>query len=211
VSQITTGLRSILSTPFVYDSFQKLAGVKRSRTILVQQHIRPLPGHRILDIGCGTGTLLSYLPEQIEYIGFDGSKEYIDSATAMFGHRATFVNKLLNQASIEEYREFDRVLATGLLHHLDDNEVIDLFRLAKQALKPPVNGAPGGEFHSLDPCYVRNQSVFSTFMIDRDRGQNVRQLEHYGELARSVFDHVDLTHRNDMRTIPYDNALLRCY
>lgn len=204
MGQITTGVRAILSLPWVYDGFQRLAGVRRSRTILVSEHIRPRPGDRILDIGCGTGTLLDYLPESVEYVGFDASAEYIDAARRRFGSRGTFVNRLLDETAVAEYHGFDRVTATGILHHLEDNEVLHLFEVARQALRD------GGEFHSLDPCFCDGQSAASRFLVSRDRGQNVRRPEAYRELAEQVFGEVALTHRNDMRTIPYDNALLRC-
>ena len=204
MSQVTTGIRAVLSLPWVYNGFQRLAGVRRSRTTLVSQHIRPRPGDRILDIGCGTGTLLDYLPESVEYVGFDASAEYIEAAKRRFGNRGTFVNRLLDETSLEEYDGFDRVTATGILHHLEDDEVLHLFRVAKQALNAD------GEFHSLDPCFCSGQSAASRFLVSRDRGQNVRTPEAYRDLAGQVFDDVTLTHRNDMRTIPYDNALLRC-
>lgn len=204
MAQITTGIRAILSLPWVYDGFQRLAGVRRSRTLLVAEHIRPRAGDRILDIGCGTGTLLEYLPESVEYVGFDASAEYIDAARRRFGGRGTFVNRMLDQTSVAEYDGFDRVTATGILHHLEDEEVLHLFRVARQAL------GPDGEFHSLDPCFCDGQSAVSRFLVSRDRGRNVRTPAAYRDLAGQVFEDVELIHRNDMRTIPYDNALLRC-
>ena len=205
MAQITTGIRAALSLPWVYDSFQRIAGVRRSRTILVSEHIRPRPGDRVLDIGCGTGTLLEYLPETVEYVGFDASAEYIEAARHRFGNRGQFVNQLLDQTAVEELHGFDRVTATGILHHLDDDEVLHLFRVAKGAM------VDDGEFHSLDPCFCVNQSAISRFLVSRDRGQNVREPAAYRDLALRVFNRVELTHRNDMRTIPYDNAILRCY
>jgi len=211
VPQITSGVRRVLSIPLVYDTLQRLVGVRKCRTILVNQHIRPTSGHRILDIGCGTGTLLSFLPQGVEYIGFDASAKYIATAKKTYGDRGTFVNKLLSEADIDQYRGFDRVIATGLLHHLDDEEVTSLCRLARLALKPASDAGPGGEFHSLDCCYVEGQSRVSKFLIDRDRGQNVRTIEHFRTLAASVFDTVETTHRTDMQTVPYDIILMRCH
>ena len=211
MAQVTSGIRRALSHPAVYDTLQWMVGVNKCRTILVNEYIRPEPGHRILDIGCGTGTLLSFLPDSVEYTGFDASAAYIRKARAHFKGRGNFVNQLLSEANIDQYRDFDRVVATGLLHHLDDTEVTSLCQLAKKALRPPGHNQAGGRFHSLDCCYVDGMSPVSRFLIDRDRGQNVRTTSQFESLAGSVFDSVEGVHRNDMQTIPYDLFLMTCH
>ncbi|MGI9318178.1 MAG: class I SAM-dependent methyltransferase, partial [bacterium] len=161
--------------------------------------------HRILDIGCGTGMLLDYLPSTVRYFGFDGSKSYIEFAKKKYGDRGVFVHQELNESNVAQYSGFDRVVAVGLLHHLDDSQAIQLFSIAKAALKPGT-----GEFHSIDPCYVTNQSITSRFLVNRDRGQNVRTPSQYEALAANVFSSVQLTSRNDMLRIPYNHAILQC-
>ena len=51
MSQTTTGIRAILSSPKVYDFFQNVMGAKSIRKELVEQSIRaPFEG-KVLDIG----------------------------------------------------------------------------------------------------------------------------------------------------------------
>lgn len=40
MAQITTGIRSVLSSPWVYDVFQDIMGAKKVRMDLVHQHIQ---------------------------------------------------------------------------------------------------------------------------------------------------------------------------
>lgn len=205
MSQITSGLRRILSSPVFYSAFQLLVGARSSKTKLVNEHIRIAEGQRILDIGCGTGTLLDFLPSSVEYFGFDESKEYIEYAKKKHGSRGIFLQQTVGESIYQKFDSFDRVVAIGVLHHLNDEEVVDLCTVAKNALREK-----SGEFHTIDPCYVNGQSKVSKFLVGKDRGQNVRTPSEYESLAKRVFSEVQVANRNDMLRIPYDHAILRC-
>ena len=98
---------------------------------------------------------------------------------------------------------FDIVLACGVLHHLDDNSGHQLLTLAKQAL------VPGGRFISIDPVFTLKQNPIARFLIERDRGQHVRDAEGYMNMARQVFEFVSGKVRN--RTwIPYTHWTMEC-
>ena len=111
---------------------------------------------------------------------------------------------LVNGAVLDGYSPFDCVTATGLLHHLEDEEVIELFKLVKK-----VFGSKG-KLVTIDPCFIEGQSMFSKILVKMDRGQNVRFVGEYKVLAQSVFDNVSVFHRNNMLRIPYDHAILVC-
>ena len=42
--------------------------------------LRPFPGARLLDAGCGTGSLLDNLPPDVHYVGFDVNPAYLEAA-----------------------------------------------------------------------------------------------------------------------------------
>lgn len=203
MSQNTKGIRSLLSIPSVYELSQRLVGVGKFRHEIVETYLRLRKGCRILDIGCGTATLLDYLPKDVEYVGFDLSPEYIASAKERYGDRGVFECKMVTSEVLEEYKQFDRVIACGVLHHLDDEEVLGLFRLAREALTEE-----DGMFFSIDPCFVEGQSIFSQWMISRDRGQNVRFMDEYNQLLKQVFANTEVHHKNDLLRIPYDHTIL---
>ena len=202
MSQITTGIRSVLSSPKVYDIFQDLMGAKKVRRELVSKHIRPKSGYRILDIGCGTARMLDYLPD-VDYHGFDLSQAYIDEAVKRYGARGTFNCAMLEQATVDNLEPFDVVIATGLLHHLDDEQSLQLMQLAWSALKP------GGRLVTNDPCYTEKQNVISHFLVSRDRGQNVRTLREYPLLAESTFKSTTADIRH-WAFIPYTRCTMEC-
>jgi cyclopropane fatty-acyl-phospholipid synthase-like methyltransferase len=49
---------------------------KRGREWIVRDLIHPFPGMRILDLGCGPAQILSFLPDDVTYVGYDMSAEY---------------------------------------------------------------------------------------------------------------------------------------
>lgn len=202
MAQITSGIRAVLSNPKVYDLFQNLMGAHSVRQEFVSEHIRPLNGYRILDIGCGTARILDYLPD-VEYHGFDLSRRYIDDATQRYGTRGHFKCALVEQTTLNEMEPFDIVLATGLLHHLGDEQVNALMGLAWSALKE------GGRLITMDPCYATDQNVVSRFLVNRDRGLNVRDLAGYSSLAKTMFTNTAaiVKHRS---WIPYTHCIMEC-
>lgn len=202
MAQLTTGIRTILGNPRVYDFFQGIAGAKKFREIYVAEYILPVGTERILDIGCGTADILGYLPSTVDYFGFDASAEYIDAAKARFGERGRFFCQFVNEMAVEEMGEFDVVMANGLIHHLNDDEVANLCRISAKTLRP------GGRMITHDPCYSDRQGRLARYIISRDRGQNVRNGEEYAALMRPFFKEVQLSVRHDMANIPYTHAIM---
>lgn len=201
--QITQGIRSILSIPAIYSLFGVLIGGSSWRTTFVKEYVRPKFGVRILDIGCGPGDIVPYLPE-VEYVGFDASSEYIKAARMRFGSRATFICEEVSTTTLKKNLSFDIVLAVGILHHLDDAEALQLFYLAQAALKP------GGRLVTFDGVFVANQSPCARYIISRDRGQNVRTQEGYLTIASQVFSNIVVSVRHDLLRIPYTHIILEC-
>lgn len=202
MSQITTGVRSILSSPLIYSSFQNLMGARKCKSLFVQDYVRPKPGNRILDIGCGPADILDHLAD-VDYWGFDISSAYISKAKAKYGGKGRFFCKNLTHADIDHLPAFDVVMAIGVLHHLDDMACENLLRLVHRVLKP------GGRLVTMDPCLEQGQNPIARFLIMHDRGQNVRTLAGYESLVAPEFsDHqIKIRHKT---WIPYTHCLMEC-
>src|SRR4051812_38034740 len=97
---LTMNLRSILAVPAAYRFFQTLLR-GNSRKNYVKEYIRPRPGDRVLDIGCGPGDFLSDMPE-VDYLGIDISKPYIEAAKSRFCTRGRFVCTPLKDTVVDE-------------------------------------------------------------------------------------------------------------
>ena len=203
MSQNTSGIRSILSLAGGYSLLQRVVGADRSRRILSESFIRATPGMRILDIGCGTGDILDYLPE-VDYLGVDLNPRYIEAAIRRHGSQGAFLSRDIRDEDWSGNGDWDRVLAMGILHHLEDNEALHLLRVAKRRLKPD------GKLVTFDSCFVPGQSLMARFLINQDRGRNTRSEGGYRDLASQVFDTVDLHIRQDLLHVPYTHAIMIC-
>lgn len=196
-------VHSFLGVPAVYRIFGQAVIGDGYRTY-VSQYVRPEPGQRVLDIGCGPGDILEHLPA-VHYTGFDINEQYIAAARKRFGHRGRFFTGDVASVTITEERgSFDLALATGVLHHLDDQRACSLLRLAHLALRP------GGRLITYDGCFVKGQPRLARWVVSKDRGRYVRSPEKYLELVRPFFAQVTATVRHDLLRIPYTHLILAC-
>lgn len=199
------GLRRILDRAGAYRAVQKLLLRSGSRERYIRDFVRPYPGCRVLDIGCGPGEMLEHLPDSIgAYAGFDMNPGYIAAAERRWGARGRFHCAKVEAAAVDREEAYDIVLANGILHHLDDREAGHLFAVARGALRP------GGWLVTYDNVYIENQHWFARWLIGRDRGRAVRTRAGYEALARASFPRVESTILHDTLRVPYTILVMRC-
>ena len=202
MAQITSGLRSILSNPFIYESFQNIMGINKVRKDFVTKYVSPHNINSFLDIGCGPAEILAFLPK-LEYHGFDISESYIENAKDRYGDKGNFYAQPLTNDSLENLPSFDAALMFGVLHHLDDDISKDMIQLSKNALKK------GGRLLTIDPAFAPKQNPIARFLASKDRGQNVRTIEEYTSLVDGIFSETNITLHNKSG-IPYTFCIMEC-
>jgi len=196
----------LLALPSLY----RLMGTTIGRLSLLQlfarEYVGARPGDRILDVGCGPAEVLAVLPEGVQYIGFDQSERYIESARRQHGARGEFFTGIVDLAHVSRLgaASFDIVIAHGVLHHLDDREATEFFALARAALRP------GGRLVTADGCYVAGQSRIARLLLSMDRGRYVRTEDGYVALASRSFANPTTVVRHDISTVPYTMVYMVC-
>ena len=192
-----------LEHPLGYQLAQAVLYKAGMRTAYVREHVKAKPGDKVLDLGCGPGTILEQLPA-VDYTGFDFNEGYIARARARYGRRGRFTALRIGETLPIETGSFDVAMANAVLHHLDDAEAGQLLGTAHAALKP------GGRFVSLDGCFLTGQHPVARFLLEWDRGRHVRTREGYERLIRRWFPRVEAHLRRDMIRVPYDLIIFEC-
>lgn len=197
---IDKGIRKILEIPFIYTFYQNLVYPKSSHLRYIRDYVQPFPKAKIMDIGCGPGTVVDYLLEvvpEVNYIGFDFNEQYIQQAKQKYGDKAKFVCKRVSHVDAEEADKYDIVMANAILHHLNDEEAEHLYATAYHALKP------GGHLVTFDPVYISKQNPIAKWMIQKDRGQNTRTEEQQLAIAKKFFPENESYIDHKFLRIPY--------
>ena len=135
-------------TPF-FDFIQKyiVRDIRYKSLLLEQANIQP--GHKVLDLGCGTGTLAMMAKAaqpEADVTGLDADPEMLQIAIVKSAEEKIPVKFDVGFAHELPYPDasFDRVLSSIMIHHLKTPEkekaAYEVFRVLK----------PGGELHIID-------------------------------------------------------------
>lgn len=196
-------LHYILRHPFVYSSYQKLVGGYKARRLFIEDIVHTSLGDKILDIGCGPGNILEFLPD-VDYYGFDSDTNYIESAKRNYGKRGTFICAEAHEFIVPDPGTFDIVIASGVIHHLNDDEARALFQIATRALKPL------GRLVTLDGCFITGQNIISRYLLKFDRGLYIRKQPEYEKLAYEAFKNVESVIEEHYFHVPYTLLIMDC-
>lgn len=163
-----------MEEPRVYSAVQRAFGSRGLWTRFVAEALRPRPGMRVLDVGCGPADVLAWLPEGVTYVGVDVHAPYLARALDRWGARGRFhegpVEALPSEAP------FDVALFAGVLHHLDDAKARSALAAARARL------APRGRIVGLEPLRRPGQGALERQLYAIDRGRHVRDAEGYAAL-----------------------------
>ena len=192
-----------LDSAVAYRLFLRILGSDRFRGEYARRMIRARAGDRVLDIGCGSGEMVGYLPP-VDYTGFDMNPDYVRAARRRFGDLGRFLEGSVSTGMIGALSGCDIVRANGILHHLDDAGCGILLGIAHAALRP------GGRLVTLDGVFTPGQSRLERYFVSRDRGRFVRSEDAYLALARRTFAQVTPTILSGMFLLPYTHLVMEC-
>ena len=122
------------------------------------------PGHRVLDLACGTGTLAIRLKQRCpkaEVTALDGDPDVLAIASRKAAAAGADVRFHLGLSFGLPYADgtFDRVLSSLFFHHLSWNDKVRTAREAHRVLRP------GGELHVADWGSAKGRASRAAFLL----------------------------------------------
>jgi ubiquinone/menaquinone biosynthesis C-methylase UbiE len=207
-AQDDSGLKRILTISHFYEFFQEnILGGRNARKWLAKAFWKLKGGEAVVDLGCGPGTILKYLPPDVDYVGVDISENYIRAARKRFSAKGTFflgtTIDFLNHNGTR-LNSADLVLCNGLLHHLSDHEAIEVLELSKRIMKPD------GRLVCLEATFLARQTRLSRWIVSSDRGGYVRSEQEWKNLIGQAFDSYSTSILTGLIRIPYTHIIIEC-
>ncbi|MBI4492603.1 MAG: glycosyltransferase [Chloroflexi bacterium] len=137
-----------VSTHAGLDTLSTMDGLRRYNAWL-WQHISPYVGRRVLEAGCGTGTITRYLAARERVVAVDVDQHYVSTLQQRYADRPHIKVEWTDLASAQwpalEGEALDTVVCMNVLEHLpDDAHVLARFHQALQ---------PGGRVVLLVPAH----------------------------------------------------------
>ncbi len=167
--------QKVLAHPFVYNRVRPwvVGGIDMSA---IYKRLETREDDVIVDVGCGTGDALHYLPAFTSYHGFDIDPVAIDFARKQAAGRpeVTYEARALAESDLEAI-EPSLVILAGLLHHMDDAKASELLEMFART----------GSIRRIvtqDVVYLPDATV-SNFLARLDRGNFVRDEEGFRRLV----------------------------
>lgn len=194
----------LIRVPSIYKGLMLALGSDNGMRRYVNEALTPVPGLRMLDVGCGPADVLAYLPS-LNYTGIDLNEKHIAYARERYGDRGRFIVGNAANDLHQDENSFDLINVSGLLHHLEDSEAISLFRSLKRLLKQ------NGRIVTLDNVWLPRQRAVVKLINKLDSGMNIRTPEGYLKLLNGLNYEVQTRVFHDLLRIPYDHIVMTAH
>jgi SAM-dependent methyltransferase len=178
----------ILELSSVYDNIQKLLGYERYQSKIYNNYIKEnlKSSSKVLDLGCGTSSIVKHFNEINFYLGIDNNKDYLSKAENNL--REKKITSLLLNLDLERHqidkvvseRGFNLILLFGVMHHIPDNELLSLLENIKKLA--------GNECRLItaDPAIYKAQNYIPKIIAKLDRGRYVRSPDEYRNILKKA-------------------------
>ena len=148
------------------------------RSALVKQ-INPLPGDRILDVGCGTGSLLAVLAEQCpeaDFIGLDPDIAALERASKKIDSaNIRLIPGFLSIEALPKGWQPTKITSSLMFHQVALEKKSEIAEIMRNLLMP------SGELHIADYAMQKSPLMRAAFRMTVQQLDGVEDTKHNAE------------------------------
>jgi len=172
-------VNKILNIQIFYFIWRKLT-VKKNINILNFFPNYKFTGKNILDLGCGDAYVLELLISNgirnFKYLGLDNNQSYINRNKKKYNNKNYKFVKINIDKTDTVISKVDTIICHGFLHHISDNEIINLFKIFKKKIDLII----------IEPTYYKKQNFLRKIIMSMDRGFYIRQDSHLLRMLKKI-------------------------
>ena len=193
----------LLAHTFVYKTLQNLVAPSGLARQTVADYLMTPTNSKVLDLGCGYGSISQYFSPDVHYLGIDLNESYISEALRRYaGPNSDFIVGDISDSEILNRGPFDLVFVSGVLHHLSSSQISSICKASSNLVNK------NGRFVAIEPVFSPEQGIIARLIIAADRGRYVRDVEGYESLLTSGFQNVKSKVIHGRLRIPYSHVIL---
>ena len=134
-----TGDTTIIDGSYQYNALNSGNSIQRfwhfSKQLTINAHLPPKPTDIILDVGCGSGVISSFLKRSgADVTGIDGNMSAIQFARSMFPE-ITFIHGLVD-SSFNIDNKIDKIYCLEVIEHIYRSQATHMLGTFRNILKP---------------------------------------------------------------------------
>ena len=195
-------MKRILKYPFFYNFYQNIIGCKSFLKKYSQQYLKIEDNQSVLDLGCGTGNVCCFLPQNIDYVGIDISPKYIDYASKKYPNFNFHCQSLDEKINLN--KTFDVIYGEAILAGLTDDQCKQMFETIVKHSKKTTRIILSDMNYSDDASFIKK------LLFSSERNSNVRDREKYLSLFAPYFEVNKISVINEVYRIPYSKLVFEC-
>ena len=185
---IVQSAAKVLEIPFFYNVWMRMAEMDKVRSFAVENiDVEGL----VVDLGCSTSKILKHI-KPVHYLGVDIDYKSIKRAEAEFGATK---NRRWIVGDIDNFRLIVSNISTsprwfilsGLTHHLNDKQVTNL-------ILNILTHFPSASILCIDGVFTQSDSIRTRFLLNNDRGDNVREIGSLNYLVKAIGVSIESNH-----------------
>lgn len=162
--------------PQLYNTLQIIGNLNTDAYYTpLKKTLKRIETNSVLDIGCGSGEILKYLPKTIRYTGIDSNQYFIDYAKKKYGGDIReFICREASEIDRFITAPFDTLIFSMFIHHCSNEYVISLWDSIKESITKQVI--------VLEPIITKPMDFCSKLYLSIEDGEYVKTTHELEEL-----------------------------